>query len=203
MDLATSQAKTYKVTIIDCVCNYYKMNGAEKENIDKFVNAITSGERPTISYNDIGPLFIGGYETTRKNGKPALDIRTEGPKNATVRTHNFKDRENLPFKRDYFCWKGESPKPKEKKEAPKNEIPFEYIFDNQINDGDTFEFNGTEYVYDYNNSVAYPVSYKKAGKTKIKFVNKLKPLPVINENTIRFTRDDLFEMVKKVLKNLL
>ena len=172
-DLKRRQAQRTKITTIDCICNYYKMGGEERKRIDEFVNAITSGKQPTISYGDIQRLFVGGYRTVRDNGRPAVDIRSSGP-GTTARRENFLKRDNFTIERPYFPWKGEEEEIRQKEKAEReakkkeleayasNEIPYSVVAN--LSNGEVFSYEDAQYRLNTEQECAQLV--KPGGKSK-------------------------------------
>ena len=189
-DLVASQ---FRVTTIDVICNYYRMTGEERREIDNFVNAVTSGQQPTISYKDIFRLFVGSYETRRKSGKPVLHLRYSGPGDA--REHNFLKRENLPFDRGYYGWNGE------RTIEDVTAIPLNFITDNGIQNGEAFEYKGKNFRFNEDNLVAYPIKVMRRSHEQYDDVEH--PVEIVAESIIRITRNELMEMIVRVIKEIL
>ena len=204
-EVRSSEARGVKVIIIDCVCNYYKMNEGEQKRIDDFVNAITNGSQPSISYNDVFQLFAGRYPARRAYGEQPLNLRVSGPENIELRPHNYGEggRTNFDIKREIYGWNGE------RGNEEITEIPFSYLVDNGIEDKVEFEYKGKKFVFDEPNSVAYPLKKIRQRNADKKSAEQFapdyeKPIPInLDESIVRIGARDIVEMVKKCLRLLL
>ena len=183
------------VTCLQCdISDYY--NGMPKDRvefIDKFVNAVTAGEQPHITIDDI--RFMGG-------GVEPVETHS-GPQGLQHGEHNFQTRPNLSlYNKNYaFIEKQEEPV---QNETP-DHIPFEVV--DGINLGDTFEYKGQKYRYVIQDDEFYGVPVKKIrtrskNKEKQEMEYDDEAHKIIIERKIKVGMQDIMEMVKKCLRLL-
>lgn len=179
-----SVSSKIRICCIDCYLKYYDYpEGSEKRNaIDEFIKKIVEGERPTIDYSELNSLF--GRCVTRESITPG---------DPAYREHNFADRENLPMKRNTFDFV------ERQDDGLPSFIPFSYLFDNGIEDGNEFMYKGRKYLYDYNSNCVYFINVR--GK-----VNKNNPIPVDSNESRRVVKlsiNEIRTMVYNTLRKLL
>lgn len=173
-----------RVCCIDCYLKYYDYpeGGEQRNQIDDFIAKITNGERPTIDYAELNSLFgrcVTRVSTTK--GEPEF------------RSHNFGDRENQIVGRKTFDFIVNQSNDKV------SSFPFSYIIDNDISDGDIFEYKGRNYKFDYDKNCVYFVNSR--GK-----YNEKDPIPVdVNESirSIGLSLNEIYQMVLSTLREIL
>ena len=190
------------VTSIDCdISDYYR--GMEPERvafIDKFVNSVVKGEQPHITYDDV--LYMGGAKSEKPisiKGWESPYIRRSG-KNQHWK-ENFGERKNLYQHRKNYKFLDD-----ENDDLPSqisSEISLDDVLDGGAEStGDKFEYQGRVYMFDAEHFLAYPEKVRGKGKAKTTYFDMSSPTKII-ENKIRIDKNDLVEMVTRVLKSLI